>query len=379
MFTFNTTFEFLSNFADKLSFALQSLTLLLNCLLFFWLLHTVHFLSVYVRRWLRLKRYSQQYFESSLSANIKLNYYKECTIRYVIFLFLLLFEFGYSLDYVLFGLIFYFFKVPDVDVHIGHNCTLLKGTMMNSFFDDRPLKVFETFLSSHARSLLISFTWMYAALMLHLTRAASGKYLSSKQLIKWIAFGFVQHLGLFIFSWIPWTTFFALLLEPFISQFNFIVAVVLARRFLRAMESRVNMAYHTRDVSSEKQQRLLLKQYKLIIPFVLMIIGILYLKFIFIYFPYALVQTILLNPCLFYLPEFNLSEGVINAVSMSGVMSFLLLRILDAVCYSGLILLNIAMIFKYVASKCRRIQYRYHGGESTSPLLNIPRDLYSNM
>ena len=366
----NATLSLLENIADNVSFALQWLTLFLNLLLFFWLLHIVHFFSVLAKRWLRLKR-NGGCSESSLSIANKPHFQKECIIRYIIFLFLLLFEFGYSLDYVLLGFTTYFSKLPEIDIHIGHNCTLLKGTIMNTFFDVRPLRLFESFLSSHARSLLISFSWMYAVLMLHLTHAAKGEYLSCKQLTKWISLGIVQHLGLFLFSWIPWTALLALLIEPFVSQFNFIVAVVLARRFLKAMESRVNTAYHTRNVSCEKQQRLLLKQYKVIIPFLLTILGILYLKFIFIYCPYAVVQTVLLNPCLFYLPKFGLSESVTSAVFMTGVLSFLLLRTLDAVCYLGLIYLNIAMISKYVVSKCRRrIQYRYPGTNSlTSPLV----------
>ena len=356
----NFPLKFLTEFVDKFSLYYSILSLILCVLLVFWLIHVIYSITSYIRRWLHLKHCTVR-LESSNVMDNKFYFYKEAIIRYVVFFILLLFEIGYFLEYSLNDLILNIFQVPGSDINIGNNCTILNNTVISSFFDTRPIKLIETFLSSHTRSLLISSTWMYAILMLHLAYAAKDELLSLKKLAKLIIFGFVQHVVILVFSWIPWTKLIALLLEPLISQFNFIVAVVLARRFLKAMESRVNMAYHTRDVSYEKQQRLLLKQYRIIIPFTLWIIELHCLKVIILYNPYFVAETILLNPCIYHLPKVNLSENTMRYyLTIYEVLAFLFIRIINTICSFGLIALNFAVICKWAKSKCKRVRYRYH-------------------
>ena len=364
-----TTLDFLDDFLNDLTLVFQILTLLLNIILVFWLIHVIYSIHASVTRWLRL-RYRQG-LECSDASSRKILFYKECIIRYIIFFFLLLFEIGYFVDYNLENLITSFTPAPDFDVHLGHNCTIVEDTILNQFFDTQPTKLFETFLASHFRSLITSSSWMYAVLLLHLTKAAKGELLRMKNLAKWLSFGIFQHLCFFIFCWFRWTTFFALLSEPFISQFNIIVAAVLARRFLRAMESRLNTAYHTWNLSSVREQKSLLRQYKILIPFSLGIIEIFYLKNMFLYVPYVIVETVLFNSCLYYLPKLNLSENTVNGYNLYSIVVFLLIRIIDAIYYSGLIVLNSVMICKFVYSKCKRVSYRYHVEDTlVYPLLN---------
>ena len=192
-----TVLDFLFDFLNDLTLSFLILTLIQNILLFFWLLHVLHSIYVFVNRSLYLRK---RRLENSDTTDSKEYFYKESIMRYVIFFVLLLFEIGYFLDDNLFSLIVKFHKIPDIDINIGYNCTLTKSTTLNFYFDTRAIRKFETFLTSHGKSLLIALTWMYAVLMQHLLHAAKGKLLSPKKLIGWILFGCVQHVGTLCYS-----------------------------------------------------------------------------------------------------------------------------------------------------------------------------------
>ena len=367
----NTTLDLFDIVANYFLFAFGVLTFTQNIILLFWLLHVVYYIYTSAKRWLGLKRRIEGGLEGSNALVNKLYFYKETTVRYAIFLILLLFEIGYFLDCNLDLVISLFFEKQDADIQVRPNCTLSKGTIATLFFNLNPIIQLLNISSIHGNSLIISFLWMYAVLMLHLTDAASGKTTPQKKLVIWIVIGFVQHIGLFLLNSIPWIAIFALMLEPIMSQFNFIVAAVLARRFRNAMKSRVNMAYHTRDVSYEKQQRALLRQYKILIPFSLGIFEIFYLIAIPFYYTYALLETILFNSCLFYLPKLTLSDNVVNNFLLYRIVSLVFLRFIETFCYMRLCLFNIILVCKFIRSKCKHVRYRYHvGGTLNSPLLN---------
>ena len=367
----STSLTFLINCLNYLADAIQIIAFTQNIILVFWLSHVIYSLYVYVKRWLQLKRSREGELQYCDATNNRIYFYKESIIRYIIFFFFLLFELGYFLEYSLDEIIQDIFQTPSFDIILSDNCTLLAGTIANSFFDMRPIIFFENFLASHGRSLIFSITWMYAVLMLHLAHAAKNELLQPKQLTKWILFGVSQQFTFFFLCWIPWTTIFALILEPLISQFNFIVAVVLARRFLRAMKSRVNSAYHTWNISSRKQQTALLRQYKRIIPISLGIMEIFYLKDIILFMPYSVVETVLLNPCLYHIPKISFNENEVQYILLEyQLISFILIHLINALCFLGLTGLNMAMICKYFISKCKRVRYRYHVADAiTSPLL----------
>ena len=317
----------------------------------FWLIYVIRqiYWQFIQKRFLLLNR---QHCAYTLSLEHKIFTRNESIVRYSIFLVFIIFELIFSLTLSNYGVHYFGKNQYYKPVYIGRNCTLLSATYISTIYDRTGGAVYlniNSFLESFTFSMMI---WLFGVSLYHLSYAARND-IKVKIIFRSIVTGVILNVIMTIPMYIPYTSIIGVFFKYSTDQFSFLLVVYIAKRkFFPALNSRVSDAFHTASREEHKQQKLLLKRYRTMVTFLLITFELFILKNLVFYSTNILLETISANPCWFNatynLPNFNLSDSIIN--NLFHVMDYFLLiiRSIDIIIYFNLIFVNIACLYDLI-------------------------------
>ena len=254
-----------------------------------------------------------------------------------------------------------------IPISIGENCSLDATSFLGHVYSTNPGHIILSFLRTQSTTFVMMMVWFYAVSLLHLTHAARG-YLNSRVIKRFVLIGVIIGVFVFVLRIIPWTSLIAVFIQSMIGQINVILAWYMSKKFIVAMRSRVNEAYHTGNKSMNDEQEKLYRAYKLLIPVILIALQLYYTSSIVFFNTYLLLETFVYNSCWFG-ATFNIHLDFGTNKFVFGSINFGLLvvaRLINIVVYFMLLTVNILLIRKNVRSNYQKVKYRYRVFSSLS-------------
>ena len=371
----------LNNLDAKLFYIEQVLGFVYTILCLGWFFYII--IDIFTH--LRIKRRLVTMIEYDPNPDHVINIFirREEIIRKVIFLMFLMFELLYYLHVNVYGFLYLSGEsLPIINISIGSNCSLDSNSIIGRSYDSRVgnviCVVIYLLFGYYSFSMII---WLFGASLLHLSFAAINQ-LRVEAVFLFILLGMVINMVFIIPITIPYISIFAKITQSFIDQVSFFVVLYIAnKKFFPAMSSRVIDAYHPHKNDVYRQQKRLLKQYKVLILVFLFTFEVYILKNIIFYNLSILFQSFSINSCwfpvTFHLPVsiFTLSESTQDILAQASYYIVVVVQILDILVCLSLIIVNLNFVYvifkKYFKNKfVMKIVYRYQ--VLSAPLLSDP-------
>ena len=292
---------------------------------------------------------------------------RERLVRNSLFLIFLLFEMSFSILGNLVGL--YTFIPSDPHYPQDYNCTRILHIHRDNHTGYSSTT---TFLGKVAHLERFSFSmmiWLFGASLMHLNFAARNK-LNVSALMQFILGGILLNLFVLCITSLLDPTLYAKILQSLMDQINLIVVLYISKKkFFPAMNSRVIDAFHLNSLAVYNKQKMLLRQYKFLVKFILVTFELYVFKDLFLYNIFLILRTLGVNSCfhdprsflIFPVPGYETAQFLYNI----SYIFLLFVPIIDAIVYFNICFISFAFICSLAVRFVRRrfflhLPYRYH-------------------
>ena len=341
----------------------QGLGLIFTTICLFWLVYVI--IDLIRRMKIKQRLLTIIQFGTNYDYTNVLFIQRESIFRNVIFLIFLVFEMMYCLSMNILSFANFKNSIKN-GTFDGINCSLHSNPIIWTSYDSKfSYSVGVVLMDDFSFSMMI---WLFGSSLLHLSFAARNQ-LKVKKVICFICMGLVINLLFVIPIAIPYISIFGKFLQSLMNQINFFVVIYIAKkRFFPAMNSRVIDAFHLFGTDQYLKQKKLLMIYQRLVCFFSFIFELFILKDLIFYNFLMVSKVISVPPCWiftsYHLHIFTISEYERHMLTVTGFYSWEIVKIINFVIYTSLILVNLNFIIiiakKYYKERFRKsITYRY--------------------
>ena len=293
---------------------------------------------------------------------------RERLVRNSLFLIFLVFEICFSL----LGNFVSIYTLPSLSYKQYpeyYNCTRILHIHRVHQIEFASITTFLDLISNFEHFSFSMMIWLFGISLIHLSFAARNK-LNVSALIQFILGGVLLNLLILSIIFMLHSHLDAKFLQSFMDQFSLIVVFYISKKkFFPAMNSRVIDAFHLNSLPVYNKQRRLLRQYKVLVKFILFNLELYIFKDIFLFDIYLTLSALGVNSCFndseYYLifpgPGFATGKFLYN---ISYIFLFFV-PIMDTIFYFNMCFVNFAFICSLAIRSVRRrfflqLPHRYH-------------------
>ena len=324
---------------------------------------------------IRLSRHSanQEGFKEKVAGH------DDCIVRNVVHLLCVMFEIMFSLSLNLYGVYFITttLYLPPTSIPISRNCSLIANSFLTEYYDFRVGSVILNLLSFMKSFSFSMMLWLFSASLYNWSYAARNM-LRVKILTRFVLIATLTNLSTATLAFIPYTSLFGKITQSLLDSYCVYIAFYIARnKYTLAMNSRIAEAYHHCSEEGYLKRRNLLKLNRILVFLIIASLGIYVHNNLFVFIPYAILNSISLNSCWFYvtyhIPMFELSEPVVTVLLFISNYLWLFYRFIEVfvfVCFTFLNLVNIYQICLLAPRKISFLRKNYYLHELSTSLLS---------
>ena len=367
------TWTYINN-TNAIFYLLQAVCCLYFLTCVFWWIYIIRKIYLYFKRRVVIVR-SSKYSANQEGVEDELARVDDCIVRNVKYLICAVFALMFSLLVNIYGVyvIITTIYLPPISVPISRNCSLVPNSFLAEYYDFRISSLILNLLFCMKNFSFSMMLWLFTASLLHSSFAAGNKlriYIISRfVLIAILINGFTAAL-----AFIPYTILFGKILQNLIDSYCVYIAFYIAKKkFSLGMNGGFADKYPY--CSDEDDQAL--KQRKTIVFLIITSLGVYIHSNLFVFMPYAILNSISLNSCWFHvthrIPMFELSGSVVNTLLTISNYMLLFYRVIEVFVFVCFTLINLV----YICKICLHAFKKTFCQRQTYPLQELSRSLLS--